>query len=163
MPADHGSAPPDDGSTSALVVQLAGTRCALPASAVEEILPAARVQPVAAATDRVLGLLSVRGEPVVVIDGAACMGRVGTPLDPAERFVVLADTEPKTAVRVDAACDVIDLPMRRLGGEAVTEGLASLGVAVLDDGLVVIHDPVTFVAAADHEALRRAVDELRGA
>lgn len=149
---------------SALLVDVAGARCALPLAAVDEILPAARVEPVPAAPSAVLGVLSVRGEPVAVVDVAVLLGRDGGPLCPSDCFVVLEGTDPTVAVRVRAAHDIVEVPVRSLPADGWRGGgLDALGVALVADGLLVLHDPRTFVAAADHRELRRALADMERA
>lgn len=170
MPSSSGSATApslDEGSDAvvrALLVEVSGTRCALPLDAVAEIVPAARVEPVPSAPAAVLGVLNVRGEAVAVLDVAVFLGHDRQPLHPSDRFVLLAGTDPPTALRVDGVHDITELAVRTYEGPRRAEHvLGDLGVALREDGLVVVHDPAAFVAAADHEALRRALAELEAA
>lgn len=143
-----------------VVVTLSGQRCAIDAAAVREVLPAARPAVLADAPAKVLGLLNLRAEPVIVIDGGTCLGHPAAPLRPSDRFVVLAGPEPTTAVRVDAVHDVATIGGKdlragiALGDQAVTHA----GVAVLPDGLLVIHDPATFVTSADAATFRQILE-----
>lgn len=156
--------PGADAPVQALLVDVAGTRCALPLDAVQEILPAARVEPAPSAPRAVLGVLNLRGTAVVVVDVAVLLGRGGEELRPSDRFVVLEGTDPSIALRVRAAHDIAEVPVRFLAaGGRRGHPLEDLGVALLDDGLLVLLDPVTFVDAADHHELRRALADLEGA
>lgn len=150
-----------DAVVHALLVEVSGTRCALPLDAVAEIVLAARVEPVPSAPAAVLGVLNVRGEVLAVVDVAVFLGHDRQPLRPSDRFVLLAGSDPPTALRVDGVHDITELSVRPYEGPRRAEHvLGDLGVALREDGLVVVHDPAAFVAAADHEALRRALAEL---
>lgn len=168
LPFGTPSAPPVDEHADpvvrVLLVEVSRARCALPLDAVAEVLPAARVEPVPSAPAAVLGVLNVRGEAVAVLDVAVFLGYDRRPLHLSDRFVLLAGTDPPTALRVDGVHDIAELAVRPYEGPRRDgNALGDLGVALREDGLVVVHDPAAFVAAADHEALRRALAELEAA
>lgn len=159
-----GEADPADG-ISILVVRVADERCAVRLDDVVEVLPAARVEPLPGAPAAVLGVLDLRSDLVVVLDGHRCLGLDGdSPLRPSDRFVVLRVGDERRALRVDAADDVADIPAAHV--TAVTsvapEIATSAGIARLADGLLIIHDPSRFLSAADTASLHRALADRDG-
>lgn len=158
MDAGAGAVIPDD--VVVVVVAISSHRCAVPAAAVREILPAASTSVLADAPAKVLGVLNLRSEPVVVVDAGTCLGQAATPLRPSDRFVVLAGIEPTTALRVDAVHDLATIQSGdlRTGMALGVQTITDAGVAVLPDGLLVIHDPATFVTSADAASFRQILE-----
>lgn len=151
-------------TTPLLVVVVTEIHLALPAQQVIEVLPAARPTPLPGAPDSVIGVLNVRGEPVVVVDGAACLGHPSGGMRASHRLVVVRAAGLLCALRVDRADDLItvadeDLVSRPL----VVSPTGSAKVAVLPDGVLAVHDVASFVSTADAVAIRRALEALVGA
>lgn len=146
-----------------LVVDIADIRCAFPVERIAEVLPAARVTPLPDAPETVAGVVNLRGEPVVVVDGHPCVDRETPPLHPTDRFVVLDGGEPRLAVRVDHAHDIREVPDDAPVSEVSleTERSRRHTIALLPDGVLVIRDPTTFVTAPDAVAIRTALAQMR--
>src|SRR5437588_12158832 len=81
-----GSAP---GAFGVLVGRIGHQRFALPAGAVERILPMAALTPLAGAPPGVAGLLNLRGDVLAVIDPRPRLG-LATPPHKPEQHLVLA-------------------------------------------------------------------------
>lgn len=143
-----------------LLIEIDGVRGGLPLDAVREVLPAARLEPLPGAPAAAMGVVNLRGAPVVVVDGRACIGRDRRELRPSDRFVVLEDVEPRCALRVDATADLVAVPAADVvpGPALGARGADGAHVAVLDDGLLVIRDAAGFVTAQDADAIRAALD-----
>lgn len=144
-----------------LTVEIGDVRCGFPVERVSEVVPAARPDPLPGAPEAVMGVLNVRGTPVVLVDGHRCLDRMAPPLRPTDRFVLLDAGEPSVAIRVDRAHDLREVT----GGDAVSE--LPLGpqeaphtVALLPDGVLLVRDPATFVTAADAAAIRTALHRV---
>lgn len=123
-----------------LIVDVAGTACALPQSDIREILPLPRLHAPPAAGGLLAGLLNLGGEPVPVVDLAILLGlRTEAGEHDPYRHVVLARGAP-LALLVDRALDVVTVagdslrpvePARSLNGCVVAEFAWGKGLAHL--------------------------------
>jgi purine-binding chemotaxis protein CheW len=135
---------------------------ALPALAVREIVRAVAITPLPGAPAILEGALNVRGELVPVIDVRGRLGLPARALDP-DQFIVLLRAGSRTlAVRVD---DVDDLVEADASSIARTENLSPAlrglaGLSARPDGVLVIHDPASFVSQAESEAVDAAMAAL---
>lgn len=95
--------------TAYLLLDVAGTPCALPRDAVAEVLPLPRLHQPPAGGGPLAGFLDLGGVPVPVVDLARLLGLrdAGTPSgdDPYRHLVLAADR--KTAFLVDRADDLV--------------------------------------------------------
>lgn len=113
-----------------LIVDVAGTPCALPRTDIREILPLPRLHAPAAAGGPLAGLLNLGGEPVPVVDLAFLLGlRAEAAADDPYRHILLARGAP-LGLLVDRALDVVQVehdslkpvdPARSLNGCVVAE------------------------------------------
>lgn len=116
-------------STAYLLLDVAGTPCALPQSEIREVLPLPRLHAPPGAGGPLAGVLNLGGEPVPVVDLAALFGlAIADPDDP-YRHVVLAG-DRRLALLVDRALDIVRVeqtslrpvePARSLNGCVVAE------------------------------------------
>lgn len=143
-----------------LVVDIDGVRCGLPLDCVREVLPAARVVVLPGAPGSVMGVVNLRGEPVVVVDGGGCIGRSTQELRADDRFVVLDGVDPHCALRVRGVHDLLAVRASSLVGTpslGATEPYRA-DIAVLEDGLLMVRDVASFVTLDDASAIRRALE-----
>ena len=145
-----------------LLCRIDAVRYALPVRDVLEVVRAAAVVPVPGAPPVVLDLLDLRGRPVPVLDARRRFGHAPRALHPDERFVVARAGERQVALRVDATETLATIddaaledPRRHVVGARHVEG-----VVALDDGLVLLHDVRTFLAATEAAALDEVVAAL---
>ncbi|WP_342150005.1 chemotaxis protein CheW [Methylorubrum sp. SB2] len=113
-----------------LIVDVAGTPCALPQADIREILPLPRLHAPPTVGGPVAGLLDLGGEPVPVVDLAVLFGlRDEAATDDPYRHIVLARGRP-LGLLVDRALDVVTVaggslkpvdPARSLNGCVVAE------------------------------------------
>lgn len=113
-----------------LIVDVAGTPCALPQAEIREILPLPRLHAPPTVGGPVAGLLNLGGEPVPVVDLAVLFGlRDGAGAEDPYRHVVLARFRA-LGLLVDRALDVVAVapeamkpvePARSLNGCVVAE------------------------------------------
>ncbi len=113
-----------------LIVDVAGTPCALPQADIREILPLPRLYAPPTVGGPVAGLLDLGGEPVPVVDLAVLFGlRDAAGADDPYRHIVLARARP-LGLLVDRALDVVTVargslkpvdPARSLNGCVVAE------------------------------------------
>ncbi len=92
MPSPPGPDPSE--ALPVIVVTLGGRDHAIPAAAVEAILPRPRLAPVDGAAPWLAGLMDVRGALVPVVDGSILLGGSATPMEVGSRVVLLQVPAP---------------------------------------------------------------------
>lgn len=142
-----------------LVVEIAGVRYGLPLSHVLEVIRAVYITPLPDAPDVVEGVIEVRGRIVPVFDLRLRFGLPSRHLDPAEQIVIVKAGRRRAGLRCDRTDWIERIAPQRLrdAPAIVRRGRRLAGLASLDDGLVVIHDPERFLADAERESLDRAL------
>ena len=146
-----------------LIARVAGSRLALPASAVLEIHRAVLIAPLPGAPSVIEGVVHRRGQVLPVLDLAERLALPSRPvLSPDEHFVVLEAGGRQVVVRVDDAEEIREIDD---GAIASADGLVAAartvaGVARLDDGTITIHDPSAFLSQAEDDALSGALASL---
>lgn len=150
-------APP--GELRLLSVEVAGATCALPLDLVLEIHAAVQLTPLPDAPEIVVGLVNRRGRPLPVLDLRRRLGLPSRPMQVDDRLVVLQLPGRDVALLVDAAVDVLDVPVAAVDAAVVrsTKALRSSGVAVLPDGLLVVLDPSAFLSSREVAVLEEAL------
>src|SRR5690242_8056137 len=109
MNADGASA-----TSSWLGFELAGQSYAVPLGDVREIVRPEAPTPVPGAPAGVLGIISLRGSIITVLDGCLRLDLDAGNAGPDQRLVVLQGEEENVAVRIDALRDVLDLDTAEL-------------------------------------------------
>ena len=143
-----------------LLVRVADTRLAFPASAVRAIHRAVLIAPLPGAPPMVEGVVHVRGEAIPVLDLAERLALPPRPLlSPDEHLLVLDAGGRAIAVRVDEAEELREIDARAVarGDGLVAASRTVAGVARLEDGTVTVHDPAAFLTQAEGEALASAL------
>ncbi len=94
-----------------------------------------------------------------VIDVRQRLALPPKPLDPGEFLVLMQVDDRAFALRVDDVDDLVELQGGLLESSAsVSPALRGLaGLAPSADGVLVIHDPATFVSQAESEAIDAAL------
>lgn len=96
--------------TAYLLLDVAGTPCALPRAAVAEVLPLPDLHAPPATGGWLTGFLNLGGTPVPVIDLAALLGLRAAP-SPADLYAHLVLVRGEAvAYRVDRAADLVTVP-----------------------------------------------------
>jgi purine-binding chemotaxis protein CheW len=154
----NGAAPANEG-TELLVFELAGVRYGIELTRVREVLRAVFITPLPDAPAVVEGIIEVRGEVVPVYDLRLRFGLPPRRLDPDEHIIVAWTGERRVALRCDRAdwIERITPDMLRDAGAVALRGRQVAGVASLDGGLVLIHDPEAFLDEAERTALDEAL------
>lgn len=139
--------------------RLEGQRYALPLGSVERIVRAAEITPLPGAPAVVIGVISVEGRILPVVDARSRLGLPARDIDPDDHFViarvgmktvVLVIDEPEAVIEVGAG-DVT-------AGPEIVGGLQHVrGVVRLDDGLALIHDLENFLSLEETRALDDAI------
>ena len=147
------SAPSD-----ALLFEVAGSRMALIAGLVSEVLRAVEITPLPQAPAVVSGVINVRGSLTPVIDLRTRLGLAAKALSPDDHFIVADCGSRRVALHVDRALDLLpiqDLALDPLAPEARSPYVA--GALAREDGVLLIYDLATFLSAADAAALALAM------
>ena len=139
MNADGASA-----TSSWLGFELAGQSYAVPLGDVREIVRPEAPTPVPGAPAGVLGIISLRGSIITVLDGCRRLGLGAGNAGPDQRLVVLQGEEEHVAVRIDALRDVLDLDTAELMPPPPTPTVRNnepvLGVLHRGDGFITLLD-----------------------
>lgn len=131
-----------------LVVRLGAGLHAIPVAAVEEILPALPVEPVAQCPSFVRGVVYVRGHLIPVLDLAERLG-MADHVRPAEPHIVCLRWSGRlVGVQVDEALDLMKLPdTAGLSAELLGAGSGLIQSVIERDGQIVrLLNPARLVA-----------------
>ena len=139
------------GGTSYLLLDVAGTPCALPRAAAAEILPLPDLHRPAAAGGWILGLINLGGRPVPVIDLAPLLGLRGAASDPDLYAHVVIARDGDLAYLVDRVSDLVTVPEEAIRPVAEAESLNGCVAAELAIGAGLVHalDPDRLLTARE--------------
>jgi purine-binding chemotaxis protein CheW len=138
-----------------LVFSLDGRRCGIASTAVAEVLAAVAKRPLPRQPDYVAGVIDVRGTVIPVVDLRVRFGLPARLPELTDHFIVTRACEHLLALWVDQVegfepCD----PAAWHAARGLLAGDRSLaGVALLDDGLVTIHDVDAFAEQCERDAV----------
>ena len=137
-----------------------GGRFALPLDCVRRAVMSAQPTPLPGASDVVLGVLSVAGQTVTVLDFARRTGCRPTALDPAQHFLLVELAGFPCAVVTDRILGIgrHDAGARQWPGGAASAAFVD-GAVQLDDGLCLVIDPDKFLFEQDKIQLAAALAE----
>ena len=142
-----------------LVFEVGGQRYGLPIVDVRELVRAVTITPLPNAPACIEGVVNVRGRVLPVLDVRARFRLPAKSLDPSDHFIVASAGPRGVILRVDRATHLALVdeaaiqPPQTLGPSATYVA----GVAKLEDGLVLMHDLTTFLAAAEAASLDEAL------
>lgn len=151
-------ASPQGGNLAVLTARVDGQRVAFPLRHVHEVLPAAETTRLAHAPAVVRGVLNLRGEPLPVLDLRTRLGLPGRDAELDDHVLVCRVRDRRVGVWVDRAQDVDTLcgsSLAPLPADSPTRHLA--GVALLDDGLLLVSDVDSFLSADEVVGLDAAL------
>lgn len=146
-----------------LIFEMAQQRYAVAVADVVQVMPAVAPVPLPGGPSIVEGLVNVRGRVVPLLD---LRGRFGLPGKETELtdHLIMARAGPRVvAVRVDRAVEVMTLGAGEVeNAPAVTYGSQYVaGIAILRDGLAMIHDLNTFLSHNEAEQMDEALAKAR--
>ena len=147
-----------DDSTAYLILEVAGTACALPREAVAEVLPLPELQAAPASGGWLMGLVNLGGRPVPVLDLAALLGLRETGAAAGLYAHLVLARDRSLAWLVDRVADLKAVPPeahRPADPAASLNGCVASGL-VLKDRLVPALDPERLLTQAE----RARVDGL---
>ncbi|HSW16283.1 MAG TPA: chemotaxis protein CheW [Ramlibacter sp.] len=143
-----------------VVFRLDDQRYAAPMALVERVIPAVEVTPVPGAPDAVRGVIDIAGRMTPVFCLRRKFGMADRAPRPADQFILVKMARERVAaIMIDEVEGVFDCPQGALcDADAITPALESFaGLARLEDGLVLIHDPQRFLSPDQERALDAAM------
>ena len=150
------------GSTrEVLVFEVAGRKYGLPTADVRELVRAVEITPLPSAPDVIEGVVNVRGQVLPVLDVRTRFRLPPKALDPSDHFIVASAGPRGVILRVDRATHLALVDERDIQAPQTLGAGAEYvaGVAMLEDGMVLIHDLATFLSAAEASSLDLALSE----
>ena|ERR671937_2673611 len=148
------------GETQPLVLFRVGTQhCAIPVSAAERVLPMVAIAPLPDAPPIALGAVNVEGRLVAVLDLQRRLGLPPCELGRAARLLVVSVGRRTFALPVDDVVGVTEVPADAIvdAGDVLPELGVVAGIAVLGDGMTLIHDLEAFLSLEEERALQEAL------
>jgi purine-binding chemotaxis protein CheW len=113
-PAEPAPAPPPAETVQVLAFRIGRETYGFPIDAVQEIIPPMRITPVPNAPKAIMGILSLRGVVIPVLDIAVFLGQTAAPLDPDARIIVLRSGEEILGIHVDRVEHTVQVPLARI-------------------------------------------------
>jgi purine-binding chemotaxis protein CheW len=142
-----------DATVQVLVVHVATVRCGFVLDDVVEVLPAVETAALPGAPEVIGGVIDLRGALVPVLDLRRRLGLPGRSPHVDDHVVVCHVGARSVAIWVDRAADVLAIARRDLAPlDDVAQAGYLPGVTRRDDGLMLVYDVRSFLAA--DEALR---------
>ncbi len=138
-------------------------RFALPLAAVERVLPMMAICPIAGAPPAVAGLIDLHGEPIPVFDLQRRLNGKSGEIRVDARLVIGRTPRRRFAVPADHVEGAVRVPSANLSSlKKLVPGAATLpDVASTVGGMIFIHDPETFLTAAEEKQLDAAMRGVR--
>jgi purine-binding chemotaxis protein CheW len=152
----------DEPTVSLVVFAIGDQRYAVPLGLAERVLPMVAVSPLPAAPEIALGAVNAHGRLLAVLDVQRRLGLPQREFGPSARLLVATTSTRTVALPVDEVYGVREVPAGEIvSSEAVLPGLGLVaGIAVLDDGLALIHDLDAFLSVDEERALRGAMEAV---
>lgn len=145
-----------------LVFRIEDQRYALPASAVIRVLPMVAVSPLPKAPEVALGVFSLHGDVLPVLDIRRRLGLPFRAYGPSAHLLVVRTHRRTLSLPVDEA-----LGVREVSAAAVTPTEVLLpraryvaGIVALAEGLLFIHDLDAFLSLEEEQRLDESLEEI---
>jgi purine-binding chemotaxis protein CheW len=144
-----------------VVFQLDAQSYALPLNAVERVVRAVYVTPLALAPPVVLGVIDVAGQILPVFSLRRRLQLPERPIAPTDEFLITRTLHRRVVLQVDAAKGLIEQPIVSMIAAAnIAPDLDCIrGVIAADDGLVLIHDLEQLLSPDEATALDKAMNQ----
>jgi purine-binding chemotaxis protein CheW len=138
-----------------LLFRLDGSRCAIVASAVVEILAAVATRPLPRQPNYIAGVIDLRGTVVPVLDLRVRFGRPGRLMELTDQLIVVRARHRLLALWIDEveAFVASDATAWSTAGGLIAGDRSLAGVASTADGLATIHDVEAFVEQCEADAV----------
>ncbi len=148
-----------------VVFRLDQVRFAVPLDAVQEVVPTVALTPLPSAPEVVMGIFSLRGDIVAVLDMRCRLGFPAKPLAVDQHFLVCHDGQRRIALRVDYVEELTRLDRAAIQpAERVADEVRQIaGIVQLDDGMILIHDLPQFLSSSEAVQLEAALRQWKRA
>lgn len=152
-------------SSALVVLQLGEQRYALCLSAVERVIRAIAVTPLADAPETVLGVVNIRGSVLPVMNLRKRFGLPARALDPNDQLVLARTRRRRVALLADTVIGVEQpSPADLVDGSAILPAAPQLaGVLKRPDGMILIHNLERFLSSDEEHWLDAALAAGAGA
>ena len=142
-----------------MVFTLDEQRIAIPLQGVAKLIRSAVITPLSQAPANVLGLISVQGESVPVLNLRQLLRLPEREIGPDSQFIIMITGRRRLALVADEVKGVMDCPEQDLTvGESILPGLEFVKGAVRTrDGMILINDPDLFLSLFDERLWDEAI------
>jgi len=147
-----------------LCFEVGSRRFGLWSSVVLEAVRAVAVVPLPKAPPAVRGVINLRGKTVPVFDLRSRFGLPPKEVEVTDHFIVARAGERIVALQADQAIGLYEVAEGDIEeAKRVTPAAEYVeGIVKMPDGLVLIHDPATFLSTAESERLDEALGPVSG-
>jgi len=147
-----------------LCFEVADRRFGLWSSVVLEAVRAVAVVPLPKAPPAVRGVINLRGKAVPVFDLRHRFGLPPREVEVTDHFVIARAGARTVALHADRAIGLLEVAESNVEeAKKVTPAAEYVeGIVKMPDGLVLIHDPATFLSTAESERLDEALGPVSG-
>ncbi len=134
---------------------------AVPLSAVMRVERIVAITPLPKAPDIVTGIINVHGQVIPVVDIRSRFLMAPRQLELSDQLLIIKTVHRTIAFIVDYVEGVLDASKdQRADVESVLPGTEYVkGVVKLEDGMILIHDPDTFLSLEEEYTLDKAIKE----
>ena len=142
-----------------VVFRLEHRRYALPLPAVERVVRAVEITPLPGAPAVVMGVVSVEGRVLPVLDTRRRLGLASRDIEPADHLVIARTATRPVALVIDEPDGVVEPAAGAVvAADEIVPGVEHVhAVAKLADGLVLIHDLERFLSLDEERGLDAAM------
>jgi len=142
-----------------LVFTLDELAYALPLPIVTKVIHAIEMRHLPKAPEIITGIINVKGQIIPVADIRKRFGLVAHEIEPDNRLIIADTGKKQIAILVDTVTGIRDLSSRQLTIAKETLPFAEhiMGVAKVDDGLVLIYDLDRFLSLDEEKELEQAL------
>ena len=142
-----------------VIFRLDGARHGLPLAAAERVLPMVAVTRLPMAPDVVLGVISLHGEPVPVVDVRLRLGLAPREYGVGAHLFIASTPRRRLCLPVDEVLGVEEIDPKSVAkADTVVPGFGPVaGIASLPNGLFLIHDLDAFLSLEDELRLAQAL------
>lgn len=146
----------------AVVFEVGDWRFAIPTSVVEQIAPLVEIAPIPGTPHVVEGVIEVRGHLVPVFGLRRRFALLERPAELWEHLILARAKRRLVAIHADRVLDLIDLPEESIEPvEPRTSAAPGIGgIGRTPTGVLLVHDPATFLTGPEAEALDYALAQL---
>ncbi|MDD5007121.1 MAG: chemotaxis protein CheW [Syntrophorhabdaceae bacterium] len=136
-------------------------RFAVPLSTVMRVERIVAITPLPKVPDIVAGIINVHGQVIPVVDIRGRFLMTARQSELSDQLLIIKTVRRTIAFTVDNVDDVIDVPQDQCtDGGSVLPGMEYVkGVVKLEDGMILIHDPDTFLSLEEEHTLDEAIKE----